>query len=104
MQLKLPFSMKKREKWYLAGCDQMDIFSQGETEEIALENLKEAIRLFMASCLERNTLNQVLEDCGFHTVGDPLSECEKKLAKEGQFIEIPLPIMLAVKGEPDCRA
>ncbi|MBI9074537.1 MAG: hypothetical protein JEZ02_03925 [Desulfatibacillum sp.] len=65
MQLKLPFSVQKKDKWFLAGCDQMDIFSQGETEAVALENLKEALKLFMVSCLQRNTLNQVLEECGF---------------------------------------
>jgi predicted RNase H-like HicB family nuclease len=32
-------------KWYVSQCLEIDIASQGETEEEALENLKEALEL-----------------------------------------------------------
>lgn len=35
----------KEGKWYVSQCLEIDIASQGETEEKALENLKEALEL-----------------------------------------------------------
>jgi len=32
--------------WYIAQCLEVDIVSQGETETLALENLKEALELY----------------------------------------------------------
>jgi predicted RNase H-like HicB family nuclease len=32
-------------KWYVSQCLEIDVASQGETEEEALENLKEALEL-----------------------------------------------------------
>ena len=44
-------------------CPPLDVFSQGETEEAALANLAEALQLFIESCIERGTLEEVLKDC-----------------------------------------
>lgn len=71
IQLKLPLTVQKRKKWFVAGCPQLDVFTQGETEKEAEGNLREALRLFLHSCLERNTLTQVfgtmqiVNGCGF---------------------------------------
>ena len=32
--------------WYVAQCLEVDVASQGETEDTALENLREALELF----------------------------------------------------------
>jgi len=34
-------------KWYVASCPELDIASQGRTVEKALENLREAIELYL---------------------------------------------------------
>ena len=57
--------VKKDEVGYIAHCPSLDVSSQGGTEEKALENLAEALQLFLESCRERGTLNDVLADCGF---------------------------------------
>ena len=36
-----------RRKWYVAQCLEVDVASQGETEEEALANLKEALELHL---------------------------------------------------------
>lgn len=36
-------------KWFVAQCLEVDVASQGETEQEALENLKEALELYFES-------------------------------------------------------
>ena len=45
--MKVPFSATvwREGRWYVAQCLQLDIASQGESEEAALLNLKEALEL-----------------------------------------------------------
>jgi len=62
---RLPFVVKKRQKWYLSSCPLLDVHSQGPTREEAIDNLKEALSLFLTSCFERGTLDKVLKQCGF---------------------------------------
>ena len=50
---------------FVSYCPPLDIYSQGPTEEEALENIVEAIQLFLESCFTRGTLDKVLRDCGF---------------------------------------
>jgi len=46
--MKRPFAATvwKEENWYVAQCLELDVASQGETEEEALENLREALDLY----------------------------------------------------------
>ena len=39
--------VQKEGKWYVSWCPELDIASQGETIEKAIENLKEAIELYL---------------------------------------------------------
>lgn len=39
-------SVWREENWYIAQCLEVDVASQGETEEEALENLEEALELY----------------------------------------------------------
>jgi predicted RNase H-like HicB family nuclease len=60
LTIQLSFEIIKKEKWYLAACPALDVFSQGETEKQAEKNLQEALCLFLTSCAERGTLDAVL--------------------------------------------
>ncbi len=42
-------SMAQEDGWYLAQCLEVDVASQGESEEDALANLKEALELHFKS-------------------------------------------------------
>jgi predicted RNase H-like HicB family nuclease len=46
--MKRPFAATvwKDENWYVAQCLELDVASQGETEEEALDNLREALDLY----------------------------------------------------------
>jgi predicted RNase H-like HicB family nuclease len=52
-------------KFWLASCPSLDLATQGETLERAQENLKEALGLFIESCLNRGTLEEVLLRAGY---------------------------------------
>lgn len=50
---------------YVVTCPILDICSQGSTKKEAEKNIREAVGLFLLSCIERDTLNEVLKECGF---------------------------------------
>ena len=81
----VPIQVRPDDVGYVAGCPSLDVFSQGTTEEAAVENLNEALSLFMLSCFERGTLVQVLKDCGFEPVPGDAVPTESSLR-----VEIPL--------------
>ena len=45
--MELTAIIKKGEKQYVALCPEVDVVSQGKTVEVALENLKEAVELYI---------------------------------------------------------
>ena len=47
----------------------LDLYSQGDTKEEALRNIHEAVSLFLGTCYEQGTLNQVLRERGFQQAG-----------------------------------
>lgn len=65
LSIKLPVRVVRKEKWFLACCDVLDVFAQGDSEEQAKKNLSESLYLFFRSCLERGTLDAVLKQSGF---------------------------------------
>ncbi|MGD0326815.1 MAG: hypothetical protein ABSD45_24115 [Terriglobia bacterium] len=75
-EFRLPYRVKKRRKWYLAVCQSLDVASQGPSKEKALDNLRDAIRGFLADCFERGTLDEVLQQAGFVSARKPLERSE----------------------------
>ena len=61
----LPARAQKKGRWFIATCEPLDVCSQGETKEKALDNLADALNEFFVSCFERGTLNAVLREAGF---------------------------------------
>lgn len=98
MDLKLPIIIQKKQKWYIASCPVLDVVTQGETKKRAKENLFDALYLFLTSCFERGTLDNVFKECGFHPV-------EKKQTLESvDYISIPLHLLSEKDGLKPCHA
>ncbi len=89
LNIRLSFELIKKEKWYVASCPALDVFSQGETEIQAEKNLRETLCLFLTSCIERGTLDTVLKECGFRSVSDYRPETKER----GRYISIPLHLL-----------
>jgi len=101
-KVKLPFKIQKRKKWLLASCPVLDIHSQGETEEKAKKNLAEAISLFLISCFERGTLDEVLKKCGFKPRYE-MPAVKLSPMKSQNFIDVPIPFYINEVGQPGCH-
>ena len=67
----VPAEVRKDEDHFVSFCPPLDVYGQGPSEEAALDNLIEALQLFVESCLARGTLDRVLRDCGFEPDVDP---------------------------------
>ena len=104
MELKLPAKITKKRKWYVASCQVLNISSQGETEKKAKKNLTEALTLFFISCIERNTLDAVLKECGFKKATTyPTTPKGPKIKKE-DYVNIPLNLLWAKSKTDQCHA
>jgi len=66
LELTVPVKLKKEGGYYIASCPVFDVHSQGKNERKAMENLKEALTLFLETCFEMGTLSEVLKEAGLH--------------------------------------
>lgn len=62
LSFQLPYRIRPDQGWYVASCPSLDVHSQGKSQKQAKDNLREALTLFLTSCIERGTLDQVLKD------------------------------------------
>jgi predicted RNase H-like HicB family nuclease len=101
----LPIKINKKRKWYVASCPILDVFSQGETEQIARKNLSEALILFFKSCFERGTLDAVLKQCGFQAYDFKSAQVNKKDTPDNEeYINIPISFLANQYPQSQCRA
>lgn len=92
--IEVPALIKKEHKYFISYCPPLDIYSQGRTENSAKNNLIEAIQLFLISCFERGTLDEVLTDCGFKPLTVPSHKMHPRVSKGFSSLSIPLPFMI----------
>ena len=87
LSFRLPYVLIPREKWIVASCPVLDVHSQGETEALATSNLREAVQVFLETCIEMGTLDQVLRNSGLHVSDD------REIEPGMRTMEIPLHLM-----------
>jgi predicted RNase H-like HicB family nuclease len=98
LKFRIPVKLTKKRKWYVASCPVLDVASQGETEKKARDNLVEALTLFLTTCIDIGTLNDVLKQSGFKTV-----EAKRLKTKEKDYINIPLYLLANHAGSKTCH-
>jgi hypothetical protein len=76
----------------------LDIVTQGSDEQQAKDNLTEAARLFLLTCIEKGTIDEVLKHCGF----EPLRIHKKMILKDNRYIHVSLPFK--THGQNECNA
>ena len=91
IRLSLHCSVRKDGDRFVASDDFLDVVTQGESEEAALANFREAAALFAESCFRRGTLYGVLNGPG---VPQPAAE----ESAEEYAVEITVP--LAAREKP----
>lgn len=98
MHFQVPATVKKKGKWFISCCPVLDVYSQGETKRKALNNLIEALSLFLVSCFERGTLDKIMKECGFKPIEKRITKV-KPLPLGYESIDIPLPFMIPNKRD-----
>jgi predicted RNase H-like HicB family nuclease len=106
MELKVPIEISKKGKWYIASCPVLDICSQGKTERSAKNNLSEALGLFLTTCFEMGTLEDVLKTCGFEiSPSSKNPQMTKPLPTRAKdYVNIPLHLLVNQSGINNCHA
>ena len=101
--IEVPIKTQKRAKWTIASCSVLDIHSQGATAAQARSNLGEAISLFLVSCFERGTLDDVLKTCGFRAEHQSVKVSHKQ--KTVETLNVPIPFLVNSRsGLHTCHA
>ena len=116
----LPVKIVKKEKWYVSSCPMLDVFSQGDTEDHARNNLIDALSLFLTSCFDNGTLEAVLKECGFEfrPTSIPVKENSFKaelsslsaqtklipLRDKEEYINVPISLIAAGREVDSCHA
>lgn len=85
--MSVPASVRKENKWFYSSCDELDVHSQGKTEKKAIDNLIEALQLFLETSYEQGTLDQVLRERGF------VPERNAKNAADERMVEVSLSLI-----------
>ena len=88
-EMRVPITLREDDGWHIASCDMLDVVSQGKTRSQALDNVTEALQLFIETCHEIGTLDTVLRECGFHAE-KPGAENE---AEDEPYVSIPLSLV-----------
>lgn len=88
VEFSVPAEVREEGAYFVSGCPALDVYSQGETREEALDNLGEALQLFLESCYERGTLEQVLKRCGLRP-----DRRAGALAEGEQIVRVSLPLV-----------
>ncbi len=86
MNIHLKIEIFKEDDVYVALAPELNVSSFGETIDEAKASLKEAIEAFVEACEQMGTLDEVLEESGFHKINNvwtfkkPVAEEEFALA------------------------
>ena len=103
--VQLPFTVKKDGAAFVSCCPALDVYSQGPSQKKAVENLADALRLFLVSCYERGTLDRVLKASGFRPATAARRVSTKKAASKSlNVLSVPLPFLVDTERKELCPA
>lgn len=101
VDIKIPIEVFPEGDMFISYAPTFDVSSQGESVNEAREHLIDALTGFILTCHEMGTLSQVMKESGF--VPCALPDLDGDADPDVEFIDIPLPFMLADKKSSACR-
>lgn len=100
--VRVPFHVYPNDGHFIACAHVLNVLTQGDTRTEARNNLVEAIQLFLMSCFERGTLDEVLRESGFRSaLRKPKT---RRKTKPVRTMNVPLPFMIKNASRDHCRA
>ena len=85
---------------YVSSCAVLDVWSQSNSKKEAEKNIREAISLFIISCFERGTLDQVLKECGF-SPSYSAKPVKGPKPNDTQAVKVEIPFNISIPHEPE---
>jgi predicted RNase H-like HicB family nuclease len=92
-ELKVPVEVHKGATAFIARCPIFDVSSQGKTPGEAKKNLADALFLFVTTCFEMGTLDEVMKECGFKPGRGVTGKLSLK--KDQELLSVPFPFMVS---------
>ena len=92
MEIQFTTRIFKEGRTYVAHALELDVSSCGGSNEKALKNLKEAVRLFLDEAEKMGTLDQILEESGY---GKPKQKVARPKFVSVQRVTLQLPLTQA---------
>lgn len=93
-QMCLPVTFERDGEWVLAKCETLDVVSQGRSDDEARANIIEALQLFVETCFEMGTLDEVLQRSGFSP--QPSGQMHRE---QGDYVHVPFSLIAARNAE-----
>ena len=89
MEIELTIRIFKEGRTFVAHALELDVSSCGGSKEKALQNLKEAVRLFLEEAEEMRTLDQILEEAGYSKSNQKIAS-PKFISVQRMTLSLPL--------------
>jgi len=89
MQIEFTTRIFKEGRAFVAHALELDVASCGGTQEKALSNLKEAVRLFLEEAEKMGTLDQILKQAGYTKSRQKLASTKSISVRR---VTLPLPL------------
>ena len=89
MEIQFTTQVFKEGRTFVAYTRELDLSSCGGTQQKALQNLEEAVRLFLQEAEKMGTLDQILEEAGYLKRGGKL-QGPKFIATQRISVSLPL--------------
>lgn len=92
-KMEVAATVRQEGKIFYSSCPILDVHSQGDSEQVALNNLIEALQLFVETCYEQGTLGEVLRSHGL------MPGNADELVSGGRTVEVPLALIARQHAE-----
>ena len=99
--VKIPTRTTREVDVFIANCPLLDVVTQGCTKIEARQHLVEAVTAFLVTCLQMNTFDQVMKQCGLAPVGNTPAASDDDCF---DHLDIPLPLAAAKTFDRACHA
>ncbi len=91
INIEFPVLIEEKEGYFSASCGSLDIYAEGSTHNEAKNHILEALEVFVSTCVEMGTLEQVLRDSGYRTV----HEVRAAPDLNEELVNVPLSLLAA---------
>ncbi len=92
-RMSVPVHVRHEGERFFSSCPVFDVHSQGCSEKETVQNIIEALQLFVETCYEQGTLERVLREQGFVPGG------EDEVASDERMVEVPLALIARQHAE-----